>query len=159
MKPASVKEIKQELLQLEQEELMNICLRLSKFKKENKELLTYLLFESSDEAGYISLVKEEIDDSFEAMNRSRYFLMKKTVRKIQRLIRKHARFSPHKETEIELSLYFCECLKALRPSISRSKVLSGILDRELLAVERKLKALHPDLQYDYGQQIIALRST
>ena len=50
MKTAAVKDIKQELLQRSPKELLALCLRLSRFKKENKELLTYLLFEASDEA-------------------------------------------------------------------------------------------------------------
>ena len=44
MKAATVKQLKDELKHSTSEELMNLCLRLSRFKKENKELLTYLLF-------------------------------------------------------------------------------------------------------------------
>jgi len=42
MHPASVKEIKTGLEQLTHKELVAACLRLAKFKKENKELLSYL---------------------------------------------------------------------------------------------------------------------
>ena len=49
MKAVTVKKIKDELTHKTASELMEICLQLSKFKKENKELLTYLLFESHDE--------------------------------------------------------------------------------------------------------------
>ena len=51
MRSASVHEIKQELLTLKPAELVELCLRLAKFKKENKELLNYLLFEAQDEQG------------------------------------------------------------------------------------------------------------
>ena len=61
MKAVSVVTIKKELKHRSSEELMEMCLRLSKFKKENKELLTYLLFEAHDESGYIETVKAEID--------------------------------------------------------------------------------------------------
>ena len=61
MKAATVKELKEELSKCSQKELIAICLRLSKFKKENKELLTYLLYESKDETIYIENVKNEID--------------------------------------------------------------------------------------------------
>ena len=57
MKAATVHQIKQELKTLQPEELLELCLRLSKFKKENKELLTYLLYESADEATYVESVK------------------------------------------------------------------------------------------------------
>lgn len=57
MKAASLKEIKQELKILTHSELVELCLHLSKFKKENKELLSYLLFEASNEATYIEGIK------------------------------------------------------------------------------------------------------
>ena len=47
MKTATVTVLKKELKYKSNDELLNLCLTLSKFKKENKELLTYLLFEAS----------------------------------------------------------------------------------------------------------------
>ncbi len=61
MKAATVKEIKDELLELPQKELVELCLKLSKFKKENKELLTYQLFEAQDEQGYIRSIYAALD--------------------------------------------------------------------------------------------------
>ena len=58
MKPAGVKAIKEELKIRSRKELTELCLNLSKFKKENKELLTYLLFEASDENYFIKKIKE-----------------------------------------------------------------------------------------------------
>ena len=60
MKTATVKEIKTELTHRSTQELIELCLRLSRFKKENKELLTYLLFESTHEEGYIESIKNEV---------------------------------------------------------------------------------------------------
>ena len=40
MKAATIHEIKQELVTLKPAALSELCLRLAKFKKENKELLT-----------------------------------------------------------------------------------------------------------------------
>ena len=77
MKTASVKELKQELSTHDAPELMAICLRLSKFKKENKELLTYLLYEAHNEDYYIDNVKADIDNQFELVNKSTYYFMKK----------------------------------------------------------------------------------
>ena len=62
MKAATIHEIKQELSTVKPGELVELCLRLGKFKKENKELLTYLLFEAHDEQGYIQGVKKEMDE-------------------------------------------------------------------------------------------------
>jgi len=78
MKAVTLKEISQELLNLTPKELRDLCLRLSRFKKENKELLTYLLFESSDESGYVESVKKEIDLQFDKVNKKSYYFIKKT---------------------------------------------------------------------------------
>ena len=48
MKAAKVSEIKKDLKRKTQPELLDLCLHLAKFKKENKELLTYLLYEADD---------------------------------------------------------------------------------------------------------------
>jgi hypothetical protein len=53
MKPATISQLKQELKNRSSDELLKLCLDLTKYKKENKELLSYLLFEESDEQTYI----------------------------------------------------------------------------------------------------------
>ena len=64
MKPASSKEIKDELNHLSKSELSALCLRLLRFKKENKELVSYLLFESQNEEAYLLKVKGLMDEEF-----------------------------------------------------------------------------------------------
>ena len=80
---------------------------LNELKKENKELLTYLLFEAHDEEMYINSVKEYIVDLFEAVNTKSFFYIRKSVRKILTLTKKYIRYSKKKETEIQLLLHFC----------------------------------------------------
>ena len=149
MKAVTVKEIKLELSERSQSEMIDLCLRLSRFKKENKELLTYLLFESSNESGYIESVKSEIDDQFELINTKTYYFIKKSVRKILRLIKKYNRYSKNKETEIELLIYFCKKLRNFKPSINGNTVLNNIYLREISGIRKKMKLLHEDLQFDY----------
>lgn len=153
MKAATVRELKKELSYKSNEELIAICLRLSRFKKENKELLTYLLLESDYEDGYVESVKAEVDEQFRLINTTSYFYIKKSVRKILRIIKKYNRYSDSKETEVELLLFFCKKLKSFSPSISKNRVLQNIYDRELVNVHKKIKALHEDLQYDYQQEL------
>ena len=153
MKAVSEINKKKELQHRSSEELMQLCLRLSKFKKENKELLTYLLFEAHDESGYIETVKTEIDAQFELINTSSYFYIKKSIRKILRNIKKYARYSLKKETEVELLLYFCQQLKTFKPSIKNNTTLINIYNRQLALSEKILSGLHEDLQYDFGLQI------
>ena len=149
MKAVSVVTIRKELKHKTSEELAELCLRLSRFKKENKELLTYLLFEADSEAGYIETVKAEIDEQFEITNTDSFFYIKKSVRKILRNTKKYIRYSLNKETEVELLLYFCKKLKTMKPSISRNTTLTNLYDRNIEAITKKILALHEDLQYDY----------
>ncbi len=153
MKAASLKEVKTELSHKSPQELMELCLRLSRFKKENKELLTYLLFEYSDEEGYIKSIKSAMDLEFEAINTDSYFYMRKSIRKILRLIKKFIRYSQNKETEVELLLYFCKRLKDFEPSITKSKALVNLYNRNIDFIKKKTGMLHEDLQYDYQLEI------
>ncbi len=150
MKAATISQLKKELQHQNPDELLQLCLRLARFKMENKELLTYLLFEAHDEEGYLTTVKRLMDEQFSEINTASYHYIKKSVRKILRGLRKHIRYSGKKETEVELLLYFCEKLNGVRPSIHQNKVLSNLYERQLTALEKKIEALHEDLQYDYG---------
>lgn len=158
MKPSSLKEIKTELNHRSQNELLELCLRLGRFKKENKELLTYLLFEANNEEGYIQSVKNDIDEQFENINRKSYFFIRKSVRRILKNIKKFIRYSKKKETEVELLLYFCKKLKEFKPSIKKSVQLQNSYKRQLTLIRKIVTTLHEDLQYDYEQEIQELEN-
>ena len=149
MKAASLSEIKKELKHLSSDELEEICLRLGRFKQENKELLTYLLFKSGNEDDYIQAVCQHVDNRFEDINRDSYHYIKKSIRKTLREVKKFSRYSPVKTTEVELLLYFCECLAAFKPSITKNRVLMNIFERETFRIKQLTKKLHEDLQHDY----------
>ena len=119
MKSATVKELEQELGVRSHSELLKLCLNLSKFKKENKELLTYLLFEVADESAFIESVKIETEQQFSEINTSSYYYIKKSVRKILRNIKKYIRYSKKRETEVELLMYFCSELKQMSPPMGK----------------------------------------
>lgn len=153
MRTATVKELKSELQTLPPEDLVKLALRLSKFKKENKELLTYLLFEAIDEDAFVKGVKEEIITSFAEINTSSIFFIKKSVRKILRNTKKYIRYSDEKKTEVELLIFFCKELKGLQPHFNKSTTLQGIFDMQIRTARKKLIALHEDLQYDYETEI------
>ncbi|WP_272151752.1 hypothetical protein [Tenacibaculum aiptasiae] len=153
MKAVTVKKIKDELAYKTSGELMELCLQLSKFKKENKELLTYLLFESHNEEGYIESIKEEIDELFEQVNTKSYYYIRKSVRKILTTTKKFIRYSKKKETEVALLLHFCIKLKEFKPSIKRSPRLQATYDRQLELAKKAIDNLHEDLQYDYNEMI------
>ncbi|MEO0573247.1 MAG: hypothetical protein AAF039_16185, partial [Bacteroidota bacterium] len=92
MKAATVSQLKKELQYRNTEELLALCLRLARFKMENKELLTYLLFEAENESGYIETVKSQMDIQFLEINTTSYYYIKKSIRKILRGLRKYIRY-------------------------------------------------------------------
>jgi hypothetical protein len=157
MKAVTIKELKDELATLSPKELRELCLRLARFKKENKELLTYLLFESGDESLYVSSVMKEMDDQFLLINTKSPYLIKKSLRKILRTIRKYGRYSLRKETEVELMVYFCKRMIKLRPSIGNNQGILKLYIRQIDAIGKKVALLHEDLQYDYGNELKELR--
>jgi hypothetical protein len=157
MKAVTVKEISEELQNLSPKELRDLCLRLSRFKKENKELLTYLLFEASDEEAYVENVKKEIDEQFGLINKKTNYLIKKGLRKILKNIRKYIRYSQNKKTEVDLLLYFCVKLKKFSPSVFRNTSLTNLYNSQVEAIRKKVSALHEELQFDYEAELEALQ--
>jgi hypothetical protein len=153
MKAVTSRELKEELGNRTPKEIRELCLRLARFKKENKELLTYLLFDSSDEASYIESIKREVDEEFELINTKSHYLIKKSFRKILRSIRKYSRYSPKKETEVELLVYFCTKLKHFRPSVNSNPGLQKQYIRLIDSIRKKIPHLHEDLQFDYTSEL------
>lgn len=156
MKVATIHELKEELLAAKPAALAGLCLRLARFKKENKELLTYLLFEAHDEQGYIQSIKAEIDELFAEINLSQLYFAKKSLRKIVRIINKYSRYSAIKTTEMELRLHFCGRLKASGIPIRQNAVISNLYDSQLKKTGTLLGTLHEDLQYDYRKELSGL---
>lgn len=153
MKAATINELKQELVNSSPTQLTELCLRLARFKKENKELLTYLLFEAHDTVGYIKSVKEEMDSQFEGMNKSNVYFIKKTLRKIIRTAAKYTRYSGLATVEIELLIYFLVTMKSLNIPIEKNPVLTNIYQNQLKKVNKAIETLHEDLQYDYLKEV------
>ena len=153
MKAASLAEIKRELKQRSPEELLTICLRLGRFKKENKELLTYLLFEAGDELSYIKLLKEDIDDMMEEINMTHLYYVKKGLQKIVRSINKSLRYSGQKQTEVEVRLHFCRSIRDSGIAIHRHNTINNLYYREIKRIDKALTSLHEDLQADYRYEL------
>ena len=106
MKSVSISDIKKELQTLHAKEIAQLCLRLARYKKENKELLGYLLFNAHNVEAYVAELKEEIKGLFNEMNQTKLFFAKKTLRKILRFINRQVKFMQDKQTEAELAHIF-----------------------------------------------------
>ena len=153
MKNISISNLKKELASLPASSVVDICISLAKYKKENKEFLTYLLFDSADEVQYIGNIKLEMDEMFKLVNRSNTYLAKKSVRKILRLVQKHIKFSRNKKTEAELLIYYCAKLKASGLPLVSSTALASLFTGQIKKAHSAIEALHEDLQYDYKEEL------
>lgn len=153
MKPATISEIKKTLFSLENEEVIELCLRLTKYKKENKELLHYLLFESSDKTAFLNKAKKEIELLFEELNHSNVYLLKKGLRKILKLVNKYAKHVGEEDFEVDVLLHFCKLFKKQISEAKRNVVLSNIFEIQKKKIEKIVARLHEDLQYDYSVEL------
>ncbi|HEY1216561.1 MAG TPA: hypothetical protein VGE93_23290 [Bryobacteraceae bacterium] len=156
MKAATVHEIKQELQNLPPARLSELCLRLAKFKKDNKELLTYLLFEAADETGYIAGIKNTIDEEFAGLPKPNLYLTKKSLRKVLRITAKQIRYTGSPQAEVELLTYFLRKLRTSGIRYEDSPVLVNLYRAQLKKVRGVIGGLHEDLQYDYLRELQGL---
>ena len=153
MKPKSLKEIREELVYAEKQELVDLCLQLVRFKKENKELLTYELFYKSNKDLYLSEIEAHVDKEFEGLNDASYHYLKKGVQKINRHVKKYIRIAKDPEIEVHLLLYFLKKFKAYKPDLLKQKILNNMYHREYKLVVKRIEKLHPDLQYDFERAL------
>ncbi|WP_183560105.1 hypothetical protein [Mucilaginibacter sp. SP1R1] len=141
--------IKKEIQHLPQEQLTELLLRLARYKKENKELLAYLLFEAHDEAAFIEKVKAEAGFMFSQLSALSYHAAK-GMRKILRLISKYTKFAGSKEAEIELLINFCDNYLEYADRRTTYKPIRLILTRQIEKIRTLINKLHEDLQFDYA---------
>ncbi len=153
MNTASLNEIKKEVNTLNPETIAGLCMRLAKYKKENKELLNYLLFEAHNEQAYISSVKEEVDKFFTDIPAPNLYLTKKVLRKILRFVNKQIKYSGINQTEIELRTYFCTKIKDAKVPLTEGTVLFNLYQQQLNRIYAALAKLPEDLQSDYQREI------
>ena len=159
MKSASLNEIKKELNELEPKVLAELCLHLAKYKKDNKEFLSYLLFESQHKQGFVSAIKAEIDNQFSEIVQVNLYLVKKSLRKILRITNKYIKYIACKQTEVELLLYFCNKLNQSEIPIHKSTALTNLYNAQLKKINSAIAKLHEDLQYDFKKEVEALISS
>ena len=149
MKTASLKEIKTELENVPPGLLLELCLKLTKFKKENKELLTYLLFEAHDEKLYVASVKEILDELFLTVNKTQLYFAKKSIRKIVRIANRYIKYSNSKTTEPDLLLHICEKINELNLNLHKNTALQNIYFSQIKKIKKAIALMHEEEQYDY----------
>ena len=153
MKTASLKEIKTELENIPPQELLSLCLRLAKFKKENKELLNYLLFESTDEQEYVRGVNEILGEMFLAVNTKNIYFAKKTIRKIIRTANRYIKYTSAEATETEILLFVCGKINELQINLKKNTALLNLYLSLIKRINKAVNSMHEDMQYDYKKEV------
>ena len=145
-----LQDIKKELQHLSGLQIAELCLRLARYKKENKELLAYLLFEAGNEQAFIEKIKAEVGFMFSQLP-SQSYVAAKYIRKILRLMSKYNKFIGSKQAEIDLLLNFCYNYLQYTDRKTSYKPLRLILTRQVLKIQTLVNKLDEDLQLDYNQ--------
>lgn len=153
MQAASLSDLKKELDKLPPKAVKELCVRMARYKKENKELLTYLLFEAGDEQTYIRGIQEEMDEAFAGINRGSLYYAAKNLRKILRTANKYIKYSGNKQTEVEVLMYYCLKITQSGLPVRNSTALANLYQRQLDKIAKAISKLHEDLQYDYEQEL------
>lgn len=150
-----LQDIKKEIQHLSAPQLAELVLRLARHKKENKELLAYLLFVGHDEAAFVEQSKYEVSMMFYIMP-SRAYDAVKTLRKILRLITKLSKFSASKHVEISLLVGFCTNYLEYVDRKASYKPLRTVFVRQIEKISKLITKLHEDIQADYLSEYNAL---
>jgi len=159
MKTTTLSELKKELQLLPAHELVELCVALAKYKKDNKEYLGYLLFESHDKSVFANEIKAEVDTHFFSIKtQNNLYLIKKSLRKILRIINKYCKYMSDKAISAELHIYFCDKLKNSGIPIHKSQLLVNMYNQELKKINTFISALHEDLQNDYANDLDRIKS-
>lgn len=149
--------LKKELLNQPPDRLVAICMRMARFKVENKELLHYLLYQEYDQTSFIEEAKKEIDSQFENLNRSQLYLAKKTIRKALRTTLRYIKFSGEKTTELNLLIYFCRKLRLSGLNLRYGSVLGNLYMRQLQRIDKVMDSLHEDYKLDFAADVERLK--
>jgi len=157
MKAASINEIKKQLNTLDTAALEQTCLILARYKKENKELLTYLLFEAADEQAYIDNVKIDVDALFEDLPKGNVYFIKKSIRKIIRFINRQVKYSGIRATELEVRIHFCLKMRSAGIPLTPGTVLFNLYHQQLKKIQAVWCKLPEDLQFDYEREISVIQ--
>ncbi len=153
MKINSISELQKELCTLKPKQVFEIALKITKHKKENKELLAYLLFFANNENAYVENLKIEIDTLFSEINRKSAYTTKKGLQKVVRIMNRYINYSDIQQTELELRIYFCKKVNTQSISLDISPIISNLYYREIEKIKAVYSKLHEDLQYDYKNEL------
>lgn len=159
MKSSSLHDIKKELAELPSQRLTELCIALAKYKKENKEYLDYLLFQSHSKTDFVEEVKREVDQQFAELGRqSNLYYAKKSLRKILRGINRYNKYLADKGLSAELLIYFCLKLKDSGIAFRKSQLLVNMYEQQLKKINTLISGIHEDLRSDFANDLETIQS-
>ena len=94
-----------------------------------------------------------MQQQFEEINTSSVYFVKKSLRKILRLLNKYIRYTSNAETEVKLLLYFCATLKNSGLPIQKNAVIKNMYQNQLKKITKAIAGMHEDLQYEYVKEL------
>ncbi len=157
MKSFTLSELKKELKLLPANDLVDLCVSMAKYKKDNKDFLGYLLVDSYDKPGFVVDIKKEIDSHFEDLrSQSNLYYIKKSLRKLLRTLTKYCKYINDKAITCDLHIYFCQKVKGSKIPIRKSQLIVNMYEQQLKKIRKLVATLHEDLQNDYLREAEAL---
>ncbi len=156
---ASLSELKKNLHTKNTPELVQICMRLAKFKRENKELIDYILNSASNESEFIEAKKTEITDLLNDVASHNYKNIIKILRKTLAITKKYIKYSGIAQTEIELLIHYCKRIQTENIKINHYAVMQNLYNKTVLKIEKEIHKLHPDLQFDYSTELEEIKKS
>jgi len=139
--------------------LLELCISLAKYKKDNKEYLGYLLFQAQDRAGFIAQIKTEIDNHFADMQTQKnLYYIKKSLRKLLRILNKYCKYMGDKASAAEVFIYFLLKIKQAGIPIHKSQRLINLFNAQVKKIKSLASGLHEDLQTDYLRELEEIMS-
>lgn len=156
MSPATIDDIKKELQKLPPRKVLELTLKLARFKKENKELLSFLLFEADDQQGYVQSLQLEIEEMFKDIHKAPSAVVKKQLRRITKLITRQSKYIGSRTAAVELHVHFCKILYAHPENLLKINSAITIFQQQLNKASKLIPLLEDDLQYDYKLQLANL---
>jgi hypothetical protein len=151
----SLANIKKELQHLSTSDLIEACISLAKFKRENKELLSFILFDAHHLDGFITAIQTKITHEFMAGNFSYYYVAKKSLRKILKYTTQQIKFTKDKRAEVEILIHFCK--KMLEQKLLHlDTTIDNMYASQLKKINKAMDTMHEDLQYDYKRTVQSL---
>jgi superfamily II DNA/RNA helicase len=154
MKTTTLQELKKELQELPPKEVIELCVALAKYKKDNKEYLGYLMFEAHNKTDFIKEVKAGVDEHFEELKmQPNLYYVKKGLRKQLRLLTKYSKYVNDKTLTADLLIYFCRKLKQSGIPFHKNKLIVNMYALQLKRINVLVASFHEDLQQDYRNDL------